>query len=505
MSVDCQLQDGIAVVVVANPPGNLLDAGVRRELQAALTRAAHAAEVRAIVLAGADGTFCAGTDVAGLDSGALLQAPTTWDLQGQLEASAKPVVAALEGAALGEGFELALAAHWRVASREARLGLPDLKLGLTPGAGGTQRCTRLAGPAAALEIIGGAQILSAPRALELGLVDALAEAARPAALALARQALAERRPLRRASAVEEHVRAIDPELFAAARRQLHAKARGRLAPARVVDCVEAACARPPAEALRLEREYFLECLASHERRALVHVSLAERAARSVPGVPPTLQPLPIRTAGVIGAGTMGGGIAMNFANAGIPVVVLEASAAALEKGLALVRRNYAASVARGSLSPQRAEAAAGLISGSGDYAALGGADIIIEAVFEDLQVKREVFARLDAVAAPQAILATNTSTLDIDAIAASTTRPGQVVGTHFFSPAHVMKLLENVRGRPTSAQMLVTVMELGTRLGKVPVLAGNAMASSATACSCTTGPRPSSCWRRGRHPSRSTG
>jgi len=473
MSVDYQLDDGIAVLVIANPPGNALTLGVRRGLQAALARAAHAPEVHAIVLAGADGVFCAGTDIAGLDTGALLQAPTTGELQALLEASAKPVVAALEGAALGEGFELALAAHWRVASREARLGLPDLKLGLIPGAGGTLRCTRLAGAAAALEMIGAARALSAPRALELGLVDALADPARPAALALARQALTEQRPLRRASAAQERVGTVDPGVFAAARRKLHAKAHGQLAPARLIDCIEAACTRPPAEALRLERESFLECLASPERRARVHVFLAERAARTVPDVPHGLQPLPIRTAAVIGAGTMGTGIAMTFASAGIPVVVLEASPAALEKGLALVRKNYAASVARGSLSQQRADAAAGLVTGSGDYAALGGADIVIEAVFEDLKVKQEVFARLDAVAAPHAILATNTSTLDIDAIAASTTRPGQVVGTHFFSPAHVMKLLENVRGRRTSAQTLITVMALGTRLGKVPVLAGN--------------------------------
>ncbi|HEY7964222.1 MAG TPA: 3-hydroxyacyl-CoA dehydrogenase NAD-binding domain-containing protein [Steroidobacteraceae bacterium] len=473
MSVDYQLDDGIAVLVIANPPGNALTLGVRRGLQAALARAAHAPEVHAIVLAGADGVFCAGTDMAGLDTGALLQAPTTGELQALLEASAKPVVAALEGAALGEGFELALAAHWRVASREARLGLPDLKLGLIPGAGGTLRCTRLAGAAAALEMIGAARALSAPRALELGLVDALADPARPAALALARQALTEQRPLRRASAAQERVGTVDPGVFAAARRKLHAKAHGQLAPARLIDCIEAACTRPPAEALRLERESFLECLASPERRARVHVFLAERAARTVPDVPHGLQPLPIRTAAVIGAGTMGTGIAMTFASAGIPVVVLEASPAALEKGLALVRKNYAASVARGSLSQQRADAAAGLVTGSGDYAALGGADIVIEAVFEDLKVKQEVFARLDAVAAPHAILATNTSTLDIDAIAASTTRPGQVVGTHFFSPAHVMKLLENVRGRRTSAQTLITVMALGTRLGKVPVLAGN--------------------------------
>jgi 3-hydroxyacyl-CoA dehydrogenase len=266
---------------------------------------------------------------------------------------------------------------------------------------------------------------------------------------------------------------VDPGLFAAFRRKIAPRTRGQLAPLKVIDCIEAACTRPKEEALRFERECFLECRDSAQRQALMHLFRAERAARRVPGVPADLAPAPIRSAGVVGAGTMGGGIAMCFANAGIGVAVLESSAAALEKGLAAIRRNYDASVARGSLSAERAAAALALIRGVSDYQTLGGADIVIEAVFEELQVKQEVFARLDSVAAPHAILATNTSTLDIDAIAASTARPAQVVGTHFFSPAHVMRLLENVRGRATSAHTIATVMELGKQLGKVPVLAGN--------------------------------
>jgi 3-hydroxyacyl-CoA dehydrogenase len=472
MSVDYRLDGEIALVTLANPPGNALTLELRRALQAALARAAADEAVRAVVLAAAGADFCAGTDVAGIDSGEILESPTSFELAAQLEALAKPVVAALEGAVLGEGLELALAAHGRVAAPGARLGLADVKLGLTPGAGGAQRGARLAGPAAALELMRSAKTVSAARAFELGLVDAVAEAARPAALGQARAIIAAGQAPRRASLLSARCAAFDPAALRSARDKLGSLA-GRLAPARLIDCIEAACTQSPQQGLERQREYFLECLASDERRALTHLARAEREARCVPGAPPALAPRPIRSAAVIGAGTMGTGIAMTFANAGIPVTVLEVSPAALDKGLALARKNYAASVARGALTQAGADAALARITGSSDYAALAAADIVIEAVFEDLKVKQEVFARLDAVAAPQAILATNTSTLDIDAIASSTTRPGQVVGTHFFSPAHVMKLLENVRGRQTTLATLVTVMELGARLGKVPVLAGN--------------------------------
>jgi 3-hydroxyacyl-CoA dehydrogenase len=472
-AVNYRLEGEIAVLSIANPPMNAFSLPVREGLMQCLTRAAADDGVVAIVLSGAGGIFSSGADINEIASGAALTAPTLRDLQGQMEASRKPLVAAIEGIAFGGGFEIALTCHWRVAGREARLGLPEVKLGLLPGAGGTQRFTRLAGPAAALETITSGAPLPAPRALELGLIDAVADDALAAAVALAQQAVSEHWPLRITSDVSEHLREGTPELFADFRRRLATKARGQLAPFRIVDAIEAAGTRPKEEAFRLEREYFLECRDSPQRQALTHVFFAEREARRIPGLPSDTQPLPIRTAAVIGAGTMGGGIAMNFANAGIPVVVLEVSGEALERGLAVIRKNYGASVARGSLAPARADQALALIRGVSDYQALSGADIVIEAVFEDLTVKREVFARLDRVAAPHAILATNTSTLDIDAIAASTARPAQVVGTHFFSPANVMKLLENVRGRQTSAQTIATVMALGKTLGKIPVLAGN--------------------------------
>ena len=472
-AVSYQTQGEVAVLTIANPPVNALSLPVRQALVQALQQAADDAAVKAIVITGADGMFAAGADINEVASGLVLTPPVTRDVQAQMERASKPIVAAIGGVAFGGGFELALACHWRVAEKRARVGLPEVKLGLIPGAGGTQRFTRLAGPEAALEAITAGSAIPAARARELGLVDEVAEDALAAAIALARRAVAEHQPLRIAGNVEDRIRGVDPELFTAFRQKIAFKARGQLAPGRIIDSIEAACTRPKEEALRLERQYFLECRDSAQREALVHVFFAERAARKIPGLPAHVQALPVRSAAVVGAGTMGGGIAMSFANAGIPVAVLESSRAALEKGVALIRKNYSASVARGRLTQKRAEETLALIHGVGDYAALASADIIIEAVFEDMKVKREVFARLDQVAAPGAILATNTSTLDIDAIAASTSRPEQVVGTHFFSPAHVMKLLENVRGQRTSAQTIATVMALGRTLGKIVVLAGN--------------------------------
>jgi 3-hydroxyacyl-CoA dehydrogenase len=472
-AVNYRVQGEVAVLTIANPPVNALSLAVRTALMQGLERAAADAAVKAIVLSGEGGCFAAGADINEIASGAALTPPTLRDLQGRMEALSKPLVAAIDGIALGGGFELALTCHWRLAGEGAKVGLPEVKIGLVPGAGGTLRFTRLAGPEAALEAITSGAQIPAPRALELGLVDGVVEDVLAGAIAQARQAAEERRPLRVTSELAEHTRGVNPQLFAAFRRKIEAKARGQLAPWKIIDCIEAACTRPKEEALRLEREAFVECRDSAQRRALTHVFFAEREARRIPGLPAELKPRPIRTAAVIGAGTMGGGIAMSFANAGIPVSILELSADALERGLGVVRRNYAASVARGSLPQARADQALGLIRGVSDYAALGGADIVIEAVFEDLKLKQEVFARLDGAAAREAILATNTSTLDIDAIASSTSRPELVVGTHFFSPAHVMKLLENVRGTRTSAQTIATVMALGRTLGKVTVLAGN--------------------------------
>jgi 3-hydroxyacyl-CoA dehydrogenase len=472
-AVDYRREGEIAILTMTNPPVNALSFAVRSGLAEGLKRAAADDTVKGMVVSGGGGTFSGGADIGEIDSGLALKAPTIRDVQAQMEALQKPLVAAIEGTAFGGGFELALACHWRIAATTARVGLPEVKLGLLPGAGGTQRFTRLAGPAAALEAITSGAPMAAARAHELHLVDAVADDALGAAVAYARRAANERWPLRVTSDITGHLQEGTPELFAEARRRISAKARGQLAPLKIIDCIEAAGTRSKEDAYRLEREAFVACRDSAQHKALVHVFFAEREARRIPGLPADAQPLPIRSAAVIGAGTMGGGIAMNFANAGIPVSVLELSGAALERGLAIIRRNYDTSVARGSLTQARADQALALIRGVGDYSALAAADIVIEAVFEDMKVKQEVFARVDAVAAEHAVLATNTSTLDIDAIAGVTRRPSQVVGTHFFSPANVMKLLENVRGPRTSAQTIATVMALGRTLGKIPVLAGN--------------------------------
>jgi 3-hydroxyacyl-CoA dehydrogenase len=462
----------IAVLTIDQPPVNALGQGVRAQLLAGLERAAGDPAVRAVVLTGAGVRFSAGADLREIAAGTVREAPTAHEIEARIESLAKPVVAAIEGVCLGGGLELALACHERVAAPSATLALPEVKLGLIPGSGGTLRFTRLAGAEAALEAITSGASLSGARALALGLVDELAEEPLAAALTRAAQAARAGRALRVTSELTQSP-PVGAELFAAARRRLAAKARGQLAPLRAVDAIEAAATQPKEEALRLERLYADECRESAQRQALMHLFFAERAARRVPGLPAEVRPRPIRRAAVVGAGTMGGGIAMSFANAGIAVAVLELSAETLERGLAAVDKTYRASVERGSLSAARAAAARARISGVRDYGALAEADIIVEAVYEDLDVKRAVFAQLDRVAAPQAILATNTSSLDIDALAAATTRPGQVVGTHFFSPAHVMRLLENVRGRASSPETLATVMALARTLGKVAVLAGN--------------------------------
>ncbi len=472
-SVSYRLEADVAVLEIDHPPVNALSIQVREGLVEGLRRASSEAGVKAIVIAGARGSFPAGADINEIVSGLSHKSPIIREVQARMEACDKPIVAAVEGTALGGGFELALACHWRVCSRSAKVGLPEVKLGLIPGAGGTQRFTRLAGAEAALEAITSGAQIPAARALEIGVVDELADDAVKAAIAFASDAARTGRELRLASDASDRIAHVDPAIFAAFRARIAARARGQLAPWKIIDAIEACCTRSKEEAFRLEREWFNECRDSPQRAALVHVFFAEREARRIPDIPADVKPTPIRAVGIVGAGTMGGGIAMSFANAGIPVTLVDVSQEAVDKGLGAIRRNYASSVSRGTLARERMEELLGRIHGATTYAALSTADLIIEAAFEDLEVKRGIFAKLDAIAAPQAILATNTSTLDIDAIATVTSRPQSVVGTHFFSPANVMRLLENVRGACSSPQAIVTVMELGKRLGKVPVLAGN--------------------------------
>jgi len=471
--VNYRLDGNVAVLEIDNPPVNAASIEVREGFAEALKDAASDPVVEAVVIAGTRHIFLAGADIKEISSGLSNKFPTLRDLQAQMEAVPKPIVAAVRGAALGGGFEIALACHWRIAAADAKVGLPEVKLGILPGAGGTQRFTRLAGPEAALEAITSGNPIGASRALELGLIDAIADDVMEEAIVFARTTAGDQRPLRLASNLNDRIAGVDVAVFAAFRKKLQSKARGQLAPWKIIDCIEAACTRSKDEAFQFERDAFNECRESPQRKALVHLFFAEREARKIPDLPPETKALPIRSAAIVGAGTMGGGIAMNFANAGIPVQLLELSREALDRGLGLIQKNYAASVTRGSLTEAAKERALSLIEGVTEYAALSNADIVIEAVFEDMQVKKDVFTRLDAVCGPHAILATNTSSLDVDAIAQVTSRPQSVIGTHFFSPANVMKLLENVRSKHSSPQTIATAMSLGKLLNKVVVLAGN--------------------------------
>jgi 3-hydroxyacyl-CoA dehydrogenase len=462
----------IAVLTVDNPPVNAFSHVVRLGLADGLRRAIDDAAVEAVVIIGGGKTFFAGADIREFEK--RFDPPMVRDLQAWLERFSKPVIAAIHGTAFGGGLEVALCCHWRVAVPSAQFGLPEIKLGLMPGAGGTQRLPRLIGVEAAFDIMYTGNPIDAARAAELGVIDAVIEGDLLAGgIEFARRVVAERRPLRVASADDSRVAGTEACVFDELRKRVAKKSRGLIAPAKIIESLEAACRLPLAEGLAFEHERFQSCYDSPQHYAAQHLFFAERQARKIADVPSTVQPLPIRGAAVVGAGNMGGGIAMCFANAGIPVAILDVSEDAVQRGLEVIRKNYATSVARGSLSQDRADRALQNIRTITDYAALGEVDIVIEAAFEDMQVKQRIFAELDRHTPARTILASNTSTLDIDALASATQRPGKVIGTHFFVPANVMKLLENVRGAASSPETIATAMELGKRLGKVSVLAGN--------------------------------
>ena len=471
--IDNEDSRGVAVLTIDNPPVNAMSMAVRADLLAAVRRAAADPVVQAVVLIGAHNRFIPGADIK--EFGRPITGPSGRDVIAAIENAGKPVVAALAGNALGGGLEIALGCHWRVATPAVKLGLPEVNIGLLPGAGGTQRLPRLIGAASALDMITTGKSIDGRRALELGIVDEVIEDGLLAgALAFARRVLAEARPLRKVSERGDRVADIDATLFAQAREKNTKKWKGLLAPWRIVDCIEAACTRSGDEGYALELAAYEECKASPQRAALIYQFNAERDAAKVPGLPADLSPQTIHCAAVIGAGTMGGGIAMCFANAGIPVHLLDATPEGLARGRALIEKNYATSVARGSLTQQKMDRALSLITSTLDVESIGDCDIVIEAAFEDMTVKQDIFRKLDGVMKAGAILATNTSTLDIDQIASVTQRPDSVIGAHFFSPANVMKLLEVVRASETSPQTIVTTMALAKTLGKVGVLAGNA-------------------------------
>ncbi|BBK41760.1 3-hydroxyacyl-CoA dehydrogenase [Allostella vacuolata] len=466
------LQDGIVLIIVENPPVNALSVGVPDGIMAALAEGAADPQVGGFVLLGGGRTFIAGADIREFGKPRPPGAKTIFDLIAALEASPKPVVAAIHGTALGGGLEVALACHWRVGVKGSQYGLPEVKLGILPGAGGTQRLPRLIGLEPAARLIVSGEFVPAEKALALGIVDQLAEGEpADAGAAFARQVVAEDRPLRRIRDMADKL-AVPDGLFEELRRSIARSGRGQVAPWRCIDCVEAAATLPFDQGLRRERELFEECLASPQSKALRHFFFAEREAAKIPDVPKDTPVTPVRKAAVIGAGTMGGGIAMSFANAGIPVTLVETAAEALDRGIGTIRANYARTVASGRLPQAAMDRAMAQLSGTLDLAAIADADIVVEAVFEDMAVKKDLFRRIDGIAKAGAMLATNTSTLDVDEIAAATGRPEKVIGTHFFSPANVMKLLEVVRGAKTDRPTIASTMALARPLKKVAVLVG---------------------------------
>ncbi|MCM0614095.1 enoyl-CoA hydratase/isomerase family protein [Marinobacter sediminum] len=467
-------EDNIGVITVDYPPVNALSHAVRSGLVAALEQGRQDPDAKVLLLVCEGRTFIAGADIR--EFGKPMQEPGLSAVVAEFENSDKPVVAAIHGTALGGGLETALGCHYRVALSSAKVGLPEVKLGLLPGAGGTQRLPRLTGAQKALEMITSGEFVDARDALALGIVDVVEEGSdvRAAGLGFARKIADEGKPVRRVRDLTDKIEADKgSDVFEQFRAGLEKKARGLFSPFKCVDAVEAAFNLPFDAGMKRERELFMECMDSPQRGGLIHSFFAEREVSKVKGLSKDTPVRDVTSVGIIGAGTMGGGIAMNFANAGIAVTIVEVKQEALDKGLGIIRKNYENSAKKGRITQQQVEDRMALINGSLTYDDFRDADLVIEAVFENMAIKKEIFAKLDSVCKPGAILASNTSTLDIDEIASATKRPEDVVGMHFFSPANVMKLLENVRGSKTSDEVKATVMAVAKKIRKVGVLVGN--------------------------------
>jgi 3-hydroxyacyl-CoA dehydrogenase len=467
-----QVSDGVAVITLDNPPVNGLGFAARVGVADGIDRALADPAVVAIVLTGAGKMFSGGADIREFNTPKALAEPTLFSLIRAVEASTKPVVAALNGACAGGGLELSLGCHFRVAAPHATVALPEVKLGLLPGAGGTQRLPRAIGVEPALNMIVSGASVPAPQFKGTRLFDEIIDGDLvPGAVAFARRMAVEKRPLPRLRDVKIDYPNADG-YFQFARNTVGAVAKNFPAPLKCIDAVAAAVSKPFDEGLRYERELFLELLLTPESRALRHAFFAERAASKIPDVGEDTPRRKIDKVAVIGAGTMGGGIAMNFLNAGIPVVLLETGQEALDKGVATIRKNYEGSLAKGKLTREGLDKTLALLRPTLSYDDVASADLVIEAVFEELEIKEKVFRTLERVTKPTAILATNTSTLDVNRIAAATSRPQDVVGMHFFSPANVMKLLEVVRGAATGKDVLATVMDVAKKIRKTAVVAG---------------------------------
>ncbi len=462
-------QGRIGILTVNNPPVNALAAAVRDGIKAGVEAFGSDRNIDAIVLIGGGRTFIAGADIR--EFGKPRTGANLNDVIATMENSPKIIVAALHGTPLGGGLETALGAHYRVSLPTTRMGLPEVHLGILPGAGGTQRLPRLTGAKYALDAILSGRHIPAPEAKSKGIIDAIVEGDLLAgAVAHAQMLVAQKAPRRRVRDLTATLES--PDLFKETEKAIARRARGFKAPWNIIKCVQAACELPFDEGMKREGELFQELLVSQESAAQRYYFFAEREAAKVLDVPADTPQREVKTGGIIGAGTMGGGIAMNFANAGVPVTVLESSQEALDRGLKTIRTNYENTAKRGGMTAEDVEKRMGLIKPTLDYNDLKDADLIIEAVFETMEVKEGVFTKLDAVAKPGAILATNTSGLDVNQIASYTKRPGDVIGMHFFSPANVMKLLENVRGKATQKDVIATVMSFSKKIAKIPVLVG---------------------------------
>ena len=468
-------QGAVGVIAFNNPPVNGLGHAVREAVAGHLAAALEDPGISAIVVHGADRMFSAGADIREFGTELAFAPPLLTEVITAFEDADKPVIAAIHGVAAGGGLELALGCHYRIAATDARVGLPEVTLGIIPGAGGTQRLPRLVGVAVALDFIVQGKLNPAPKAHEVGLIDELFDGDVAAAgVAYAERLLAESAPVRRTREQNERVEAArgDAGIFDESRKLATKKARGMEAPLAAIESIENATNLPFDEGIAREREIFDRCVASDQSKAMRHAFFAERAAGKIPDVPEDTPTREIAQAAVIGCGTMGTGIAMCFANAGIPVKVLEVEQEALDAGLERIEGTYESSVAKGRISKDDRDQLLSIIGGTLDFSDLADADLVVEAVFENMDLKKEILGKLDEVCEPEAILASNTSTLDLNEIAASTSRPGQVIGMHFFSPAHIMRLLEMVRGDETSAETIATTMALSKRLKKTGVLVG---------------------------------
>ncbi len=471
--VDLEKRGGVTLITVNNPPVNALSHGVRDGLKKGLKAFAEDPEAKALVIACAGRTFIAGADIS--EFGKPPKEPGLHEVLDLIEGSPKPVVAAIHGTALGGGLEVALACHYRVGAPGAQFGLPEVKLGLLPGAGGTQRLPRVVGVEKALDMIAGGDPIGVAEAKATGLVDAVAnDDLVEGAIAYAAMVVVMGWPLVKIGENDTKVAEPrgKPEIFAEFRKKIARTTKGFEAPEKCIQCVEASVNMPFREGLAFERKSFEELMAGTQSKAQRFYFFAEREAAKVPDVPKDTPTRPVKKVGVLGAGTMGGGITMNFASAGIPVTLIEMKQDALDRGIGIIRKNYENTAKRAGWPEGEVDRLMSLISGSVSYDDLADVDLVIEAVFENMDIKKEVFAKLDAICKPGAILATNTSTLDINQIASATKRPEDVVGMHFFSPANVMKLLENVRGEKTAKDVIATVMQIGKTINKVPVLAG---------------------------------